>query len=62
MSGNSNRYNAEFREDAVITQEEFFKDVSATGNINTIEKNSKQYKVGTTVNPEKLIDKLEKEK
>lgn len=45
-----------------ITPELFFKEAIATGDITTVEKGGKTYKIGTVVNPERLIHKLQKEK
>ncbi len=43
-----------------ITPELFFKEVIASGDVISKDKNGKVYKYGTVINPEKLIDKLRK--
>ncbi|WP_156939864.1 S8/S53 family peptidase [Clostridium lundense] len=45
-----------------ITPKLFFKEVIATGDVKTIEKDGKKHKFGTIINPERLLDKLQKEK
>lgn len=45
-----------------ITPEIFFKEIIATGDVKTVEKNGRKYKFGTIVNVERLVDKLQKEK
>jgi len=42
-----------------ITPEMFFKDAISTGSVVDIEKDGQKYKLGTIVNPEKLIEQLQ---
>lgn len=42
-----------------ITPEMFFKEAISTGGVKDIEKDGQKYKLGTIVNPEKLIEKLQ---
>lgn len=42
-----------------ITPEMFFKEAISTGNIKCIEKDGKEYKMGTVINPKQLMGKLQ---
>lgn len=42
-----------------ITPEMFFKEAINTGSIKDIEKDTKEYKMGTVINPKKLIERLQ---
>lgn len=42
-----------------ITPEMFFKEAISTGNIKCIEKDGKEYKMGTIINPKQLVEKLQ---
>lgn len=42
-----------------ITPEMFFKEAISTGSVKDIEKDGQKYKLGTIINPEKLIEKLQ---